>query len=181
LTTNRPLAIYNSKIPLNKKQYAIYSRMWRMGSSISIFILNRMAIDLHIGCGWLRRWRRVSQFGSIICCQEGEENPMKSVLESILLYWASIVVAPKGILTNIRKVIFHFLWSSSHQSSRIALVKWNKVASPKEFGGWGLKNIYIFAQALVIRSLWTIMNYDLLWSRVMKSKYLPQTSMEEWF
>jgi hypothetical protein len=51
----------------------------------------------------------------------------------------SITVVPKGILTKIKKINFHYLWSGSHQAAGIPLVKWNKVASPKELGDGDLR------------------------------------------
>jgi hypothetical protein len=35
----------------------------------------------------------------------------------------------------------------------IPLVKWSKLAKPKESEGWGLKNIHFFGQALAAKSL----------------------------
>jgi hypothetical protein len=49
------------------------------------------------------------------------------------------------------------------------LVKWRKFATPKELGGWGLKNIHFFAQALAARSLWSLIDCETLWGCVMKS------------
>lgn len=53
----------------------------------------------------------------------------KSMLESILVYWASIVVVPKGILTKIRIAGLEVF----------PLVKWSRVAAPKKFRRMGIK------------------------------------------
>jgi hypothetical protein len=35
----------------------------------------------------------------------------------------------------------------------IPLIKWNRVALPKELGGWALKNVHIFSLSLAVKSL----------------------------
>jgi hypothetical protein len=44
----------------------------------------------------------------------------------------------------------------------IPLVKWTRIAKPKELKGWDLKNVYAFNQALAAKSLWRLLfNKDL--------------------
>jgi hypothetical protein len=64
---------------------------------------------------------------------------------------------PKGILDKIRKKCFIFLWTGKKEKEGPPLVKWSKLARPKEAGGRGLKNIYIFSQALAAKSLWRLL------------------------
>ena len=64
---------------------------------------------------------------------------LKSVLQSIPIYWASIAYIPKGILTKIRKLCFSFLWTASKQTEGIDLVKWKTLSKPKNLGGRALK------------------------------------------
>jgi hypothetical protein len=51
------------------------------------------------------------------------------------------------------KKCFSFLWTGKKERERIPLIKWNKIAKPKEDGGWGFKNIYHFGQALASSTL----------------------------
>jgi hypothetical protein len=51
----------------------------------------------------------------------------------------------------------------------------------KELGGWGIKNIYWFCRALLMKSLWRLIHNKMLWGRVMDSKYLLGKSFIEWF
>lgn len=123
---------------------------------------------------------RVSIWVNRMLSRGGRLVLLKSILESIPIFWTSLVVAPKGILTKICKISFQFLWSGPCVSGGIPLVKWSHVALPKELGGWGLKNIYTFAQALADKSLWRFIQNNSLWGRVLKSKYLPRQSIVEW-
>ena len=107
---------------------------------------------------------------------------MKAVLQSILVYRASISYIPKGILANIRKKYLSFLWTTSTKAEGIPLVKWKKIVLPKSRAGWGIKNPDLFCKAMAAKSLWRMVeNPDTLWGRTMREKYCPNTSIEEWF
>jgi hypothetical protein len=51
-------------------------------------------------------------------------------------------------------------------------VKWSTLAIPKYLGGWGLKNIFLFAKALVAKSVWRLISTDNLWTQVVTHKYI---------
>jgi hypothetical protein len=57
------------------------------------------------------------------------------LLENIHVYWTSIDVVPKGIITKINNLSFQFLWFGSRLSSGIILVKWSCVETQKSIGG----------------------------------------------
>jgi hypothetical protein len=44
---------------------------------------------------------------------------------------------------------------------------------PRELGKWGIKNIYRFCISLATKFLWRLIHKNLLWGRVMASKYIP--------
>jgi len=67
---------------------------------------------------------------------------INSMLNKILIYWASIAKIPKGILSKIRKICFQFIWSRKKELIGIPLVRWSWIAMSQPYGGWGVKNIY---------------------------------------
>jgi hypothetical protein len=79
-----------------------------------------------------------------------------------------------------RKKCYKFLWTGRRAEEGIPLVKWDRIAKPKELGGWGLKNLYVFNQALVAKSLWRMLFNKGLWGKVMKEKYLENKEVEAW-
>jgi hypothetical protein len=119
---------------------------------------------------WAHQW--LSRGGRLVL--------LNSVLSSIPMYWASIVMIQKGLLTKIRKLCFHFLQSGNKEIGGVTLVKWSRTAMPKESGGWGIKNIYWFCKSLAAKSLWRLIHNKMLWSRVMTSKYLSGMTIIEW-
>jgi hypothetical protein len=92
---------------------------------------------------WAHRW--LSTKGRLVL--------FKFVLSSIPVYWATITKIPKVILSNIRKVCFHFLCAGKREVGSIPLVKWPRIAMPKDLGGWGIKNINWFSKSLAAKSL----------------------------
>eukprot|EP00253_Pinus_taeda_P004451 PITA_04451 len=65
---------------------------------------------------------------------------IKAVFHSMPLYLFSILVAPKWVLKEIKNLQRNFLWGSSGQNRKWALVKWDKVCLPKKAGGIGLRD-----------------------------------------
>eukprot|EP00253_Pinus_taeda_P030690 PITA_30690 len=65
---------------------------------------------------------------------------IKSVLQSTPLYLFSVLAAPKWVLKRIRNLQRNFLWGSTGQNRKWALVKWDKVCRSKRQGGLGLRD-----------------------------------------
>jgi hypothetical protein len=83
-----------------------------------------------------------------------------------------IEAIPKGVLDKVQKLSNKYLWAGQNASGGIHLASWNSVVTPKEFGGWGLKDIFPFAWALAGKKLWILTQGNSLWVRVMCSKYM---------
>jgi hypothetical protein len=105
---------------------------------------------------------------------------VKLVLENILVYWLLLSRIPRLVLELIRRRIFRFLWSSHKEKERFHLVKWDRLARPKEFGEWGIKNIFHFGKSLATKSLWRALFTSSMWSEIIKAKYLKQRSVLNW-
>ena len=102
------------------------------------------------------------------------------MLENTQIYWISKAKIPKLILDLIRNRIFDFLWFDQKEKGSSHLVKWERIASLMEYGGWGLKNILHFGTNLASKSLWRALFKPGLWSEVIKSKYIKQSSVTNW-
>jgi hypothetical protein len=119
---------------------------------------------------WSHRW--LSRAGRLVL--------VKSVLEAIPVYWMSLSWIPKGILNAARKLTSKFLWSGKSESHVIPWVRWEKIATPKALGGWGLKNIFYFSKALAAKGGWCLLNTTSLWTKVIRQKYIAPFSLEAW-
>jgi hypothetical protein len=105
---------------------------------------------------------------------------VKSVLEGLLVYWMSLETLPRSIINKIQKLIFKFLWSDHSESQHYHLCSWETLSRPKKNGGWGLRNLYLFNNALITNSLWRFLNHDSLWHQVIKGKYLKNATLTNW-
>jgi hypothetical protein len=119
---------------------------------------------------WCHRW--MSRGGRMVL--------VKSVLESIHVYWLSIAHIPKTIIERIHRKCSNFLWTCSKEKEGIPIFKWSRISTLKEFGGWGLKKLHIFGQALAAKSLWRLLFNKGLWGKVMREKYLEDRDLEEY-
>ena len=127
-------------------------------------------IENRIGC-W--NFKFLSRGGRLVL--------LKAILQSIPVYWDTIAYIPKGILQKLRKKLFSFPWSAKRHAEGIPLAKWQFISSPKELGGWGIKNLFLFCQSLAAKALWRLIkNPDSLWGKLLSSKYFPNESIHEW-
>lgn len=72
------------------------------------------------------------------------------------------------------------MWSGSKEDSVLPWVAWDKIARPKEWGGWGLKSPIDFSTALAAKSGWRIIAMENLWTKVVKRKYIDPMPLEDW-
>lgn len=105
---------------------------------------------------------------------------IKSVLLVIPVYWAALTWVPKGILEKIKRICCRFLWVGSKEESVLPWVAWEKVARPKDWGGWGIKDLTAFGPSLAAKSGWRIIKKENLWTKVVKRKYIDPVPLEEW-
>jgi hypothetical protein len=105
---------------------------------------------------------------------------LKQVLECQPVYWMALASIPVSVLNKIRQLVFTFLWSGSSDKHHYHLCRWENIAKPKLFGGWGLRNIFLFNRSLAANSLWRVLMKDGIWHRVIKDKYLPYCSVSTW-
>jgi hypothetical protein len=85
-----------------------------------------------------------------------------------------------SVLNKIRKSMFSFLWKGCSEKHHFHLCRWENLAKPKYFGGWGIQNIHLFNKALAANTLWHVLMKDDIWHRVIKDKYLPYCSVTTW-
>ena len=51
---------------------------------------------------------------------------------------------------------------------------------PKDMGGWGIKNINLFAKALTAKAGWRILKTNIRWSKVVYHKYISPVPLWDW-
>eukprot|EP00253_Pinus_taeda_P033361 PITA_33361 len=109
----------------------------------------------------------------------GRLTLVNSVLQAMPIFWAALTWIPKGILHKIKRICSRFLWSGAKENSVLPWVAWDKIARPKEWGGWGIKNLNDFSTCLAAKSGWRIISSENLWTRVVKRKYIDPIPLED--
>nr|GEU52192.1 hypothetical protein [Tanacetum cinerariifolium] len=88
----------------------------------------------------------------------------KTVISSMHVYWASVLVIHMGIISDIQQLMRGFLWCNGEYKRGRAKVAWDDIYLPKSKGGLGLRSLEVFNLALMTTHLWNIAyNRESLW------------------
>jgi len=80
---------------------------------------------------------------------------IKSVLNSLPTYQASLMLAPLGILRKMEGLIRSFFWKGGKKNrQRLSLINWDKVTKPILEGGLNFKDLRLQNLALGAKMLW---------------------------
>ncbi|XP_074297635.1 uncharacterized protein LOC141628381 [Silene latifolia] len=82
-------------------------------------------------------------------------------------------ILPKGIISRIEDTCRNFLWDNSVDYRIVPVVAWDKLCSPKEEGGLGLKDQETMNKAMIGRLVhWIMKEKDSIWVQLVKKNYL---------
>ncbi|KAJ9539130.1 hypothetical protein OSB04_031863 [Centaurea solstitialis] len=87
----------------------------------------------------------------------GRLQLIRSVLESLQLYWMTVFMLPSSVSQSIERMFRAFLWSQSENSQGKAKVAWDQVCRPKKYGGLGIKRLPVWNRALLSTHVWDIL------------------------
>jgi len=105
---------------------------------------------------------------------------VKAVLQIIHVYWLSLAKVPTSILNKIQHLMANFVWKGAYKTTGFHLTKWQDIAIPKEFGGWGIMDIFWIAKSLIAKYFWRGLFGNNIWSQILKSKYLKGIDLTSW-
>nr|KAJ0221381.1 hypothetical protein LSAT_V11C200050580 [Lactuca sativa] len=112
---------------------------------------------------------RVNDWKNKSLSYAGRLQLISVVLASLPVYWASVVLLPKGIIKEVEKIMRNFLWSSGQSRKGVAKVSWNEICKPKMHGGLGLKNLKEWNIAFLSSRIWKLISgQDSLWVKWVK-------------
>ncbi|GJX35552.1 hypothetical protein Tco_0247109 [Tanacetum coccineum] len=91
---------------------------------------------------------------------------ISSLIASMQVFWASVLVIPMGIVYDIQQLIRGFLWCNGEYKRRKAKVSWVNICLSKKEGGLSLRSLEGFNLALMTTHIWNIVsNKESLWVR----------------
>ena len=104
---------------------------------------------------------------------------IQAVIHNIMVYWSHLYAISKKILQNIRKVFMNFMWNGRKDKGKYHLAKWEQIMKPNNCGGWGLRDLFLFGRALLMKSLWRGLKSNGIWSEILKYKYPELEDLEK--
>ncbi|GMI82239.1 hypothetical protein HRI_001893200 [Hibiscus trionum] len=123
------------------------------------FILDKMKAKLN---GWASRTLSLA----------GRVTLAKSVLAAILVYFMQTCSLPKRVCSEIEKILRQFIWGSSSTARKISLINWDSLCQPIEHGGLGIRKIFDFNMAFVMKLSFALVTaLDSFWVRILREKY----------
>jgi hypothetical protein len=93
--------------------------------------------------------RRLVLWKRLYLSKGGRVTLIKSTLSNMPTYMLSLFPIPTDVVKRIEKIQRDFLWGGMNDEFKYHLVEWDKVCTPIDEGGLGIKNIRKFNQALL--------------------------------
>ena len=116
---------------------------------------------------------KIMSWGDSWLNKAGKIVLINSVLSSLPVYQASLMLAPKGIVQEIDKLLKKFLWEGGRNDGRkMHLVSWNKIKAPKWEGGLQIRDVATQNLAMGGKILWKMIRGKTTWSsKALRTKY----------
>jgi len=84
---------------------------------------------------------------------------------------------PDSLLKDIEKMLNSFWWGHNAANSKgIHWMSWERLSTPKCFGGMGFKNLKAFNMAMIGKQAWKLVTSpNSLVTKLLKAKYYPRS------
>lgn len=116
---------------------------------------------------------KLSSWKAKLLSRAGKLTLIKSVLNSLPIYYLSMFKMSKSIANKIVKLQRRFVWgNSAHGHMQTPMVKWSSIELPKSLGGLGIGNILHKNLILLFKWWWRFSKSDnTIWKRILISIY----------
>lgn len=81
---------------------------------------------------------------------------IKTVISGITTFWCSAFILPKACISKINSMCSTFLWRGDIEIKNTARVAWETVVLTKQHGGLGVKDLYTWNRACLLRLIWLL-------------------------
>ena len=116
--------------------------------------------------------QRLKSWKSSSLSKAGRLIMIKSVLNSLPIYYLSLFKIPRKVADDIVRIQRNFLWNGDKEGRFIPLVKWEVVIRQKNDGGLGVGDLAVKNAGLLLKWWWRYgKEDDQLWKKVIKSIY----------
>lgn len=123
---------------------------------------------------------KITNWYNNLLSYSGRTTLLNHVLSTMPNYTMNTHKIPAITLNKINSINKKFLWNASTESNKKGPLNWDKICTPKNYGGLGIKNIKILNQAYILKLGWRLkIDHNSLWSRTIRGKYFHNKSFEE--
>lgn len=106
---------------------------------------------------------RLAPWKKKLLSKSGKLTLIWSFIQSLPLYFFSVLLAPYSVSRKLDKIVRDFLWHKDKDQKHYHLVSWKVVSRSKESGGLGLTVAHLINKALLEKNN--------LWCIIVKEKY----------
>eukprot|EP00253_Pinus_taeda_P003861 PITA_03861 len=104
----------------------------------------------------------------------------KAVLQAIPFFMLSLLPTPKSVLYLIRNIQRNLIWGKGEVNKKWALVAWDKICKPRNYGGLGLDDPEILSKDLGAQFWWCwLKEPKAQWATIWKEKYASTCPSED--
>jgi len=114
---------------------------------------------------------RLASWKGKLLNKAGRLTLVSSVLSSIPAYYMQINWLPQNICDNIDQTTRNFIWKGNNNKC-VHHVNWQKVTTPKQYGGLGIRTAREANTSLLGKLVWNLVQQnEKLWVSLLSSKY----------
>ncbi|XP_015934406.2 uncharacterized protein LOC107460547 [Arachis duranensis] len=154
----------SSLIPINCDEQWVQRMCGVLGCKQANLPVKYLGIWLGANPRLVKTWKplidkveeKLSLWKAKILNKTGKLVLIKSVLNSLPVYYMSLYKMPKAVAEKLISLQRRFLWSKKDEKSGMALIKWEVVQAPKKLGGLGVGDAMIRNSALLFKWWWRI-------------------------
>ncbi|XP_056697347.1 uncharacterized protein [Spinacia oleracea] len=103
---------------------------------------------------------------------------ISSVINTMPSYYFQCLMLPKAVLKEINSTMARFLWGKGKDQRGIHLINWDKISSPKDEGGLGIRWVRALNKAFVLKLWWRMVHQEENFAvKVLRDKYSKSNGM----
>ncbi|XP_016168738.1 uncharacterized protein LOC107611308 [Arachis ipaensis] len=168
----------SSLIPINCDDQWVQCMSRMLGCKIASLLVKYLGIPLGANPRLVRTWKpiiekveeKLSIWKAKILNRAGKLVLIKSVLNSLPVYYLSLYKMSKVVAEKLISLQRRFLWSKEDGRHGMVMVRWEVVQAPKKLGGLGVGDAMVRNSALLLKWWWRFSKEDCpLWKKVVCS------------
>ncbi|XP_016185845.1 uncharacterized protein LOC107627528 [Arachis ipaensis] len=165
-------------IPVNCEQEWIERACDLLGCQKKELPVRYLGISLGANPQLVKTWKpiidkveqKLSLWKAKVLNKAGKLVLIKSVLNSLPIYYLSLYKMPRAVASKLIALQRHFMWCKEDGTYGIPLVKWELVQAPKKAGGLGVGDVALRNTALFFKWWWRFSKEEFpLWKKIVCS------------